>query len=273
MSGPDSHGFCLLNNISIAGAYALNKHREVIKRIAIVDFDVHHGNGTEETIRWLTPHLSETVQEDAEGSSFSHRFVPQYKPWLGEGDQQNVMFVSVHGYGPREKGMEHLMPMAAFYPGSGQTHIISTSTSTSISGRNKVEKEVEKEIEKVVEKEVEVEEEEEGSDVYLGGNRKLEELFKMFSSSRSALPSSAAAGPYRAAVKPLILDIGVSLPAGDAMEESAADKLISELSYRTFEFVLHFVGCVTVTVSPNQIIIIIIINNHLAQKKILLKYI
>ena len=27
----------------------------------------------------------------------------------------------------------------------------------------------------------------------------------------------------------------------------------------TFEFVLHFVGCVTVTVSPNQIIIIIII--------------
>ena len=29
---------------------------------------------------------------------------------------------------------------------------------------------------------------------------------------------------------------------------------------RTFEFVLHFVGCVTVTVSPNQIIIIIIID-------------
>ena len=28
---------------------------------------------------------------------------------------------------------------------------------------------------------------------------------------------------------------------------------------RTFKFVLHFVGCVTVTVSPNQIIIIIII--------------
>ena len=29
---------------------------------------------------------------------------------------------------------------------------------------------------------------------------------------------------------------------------------------RTFEFVLHIVGCVTVTVSPNQIIIIIIFN-------------
>jgi hypothetical protein len=27
----------------------------------------------------------------------------------------------VHGYGPREKGLEHMMPMAAFYPGSGKT--------------------------------------------------------------------------------------------------------------------------------------------------------
>ena len=33
---------------------------------------------------------------------------------------------------------------------------------------------------------------------------------------------------------------------------------------RTFEFVLHFVGCVTVTVSPNQIIIIII---HITRKE------
>ena len=48
---PDSHGFCLLNNISIGAAYALNVHRRVIKRVAIVDFDVHNGNGTAETGR------------------------------------------------------------------------------------------------------------------------------------------------------------------------------------------------------------------------------
>ena len=36
-------------------------------------------------------------------------------------------------------------------------------------------------------------------------------------------------------------------------------KLLHIKMARTFEFVLHFVGCVTVTVSPNQIIIIIII--------------
>src|SRR3546814_9717605 len=39
-------GFCFFNNIAIAAAYALEKY--ALKRVAIVDFDVHHGNGTEE---------------------------------------------------------------------------------------------------------------------------------------------------------------------------------------------------------------------------------
>ncbi|MFP3895838.1 MAG: histone deacetylase [Anaerolineales bacterium] len=39
-------GFCLFNNLAIAAAWALaNKY---VSRIAIVDFDVHHGNGTEQ---------------------------------------------------------------------------------------------------------------------------------------------------------------------------------------------------------------------------------
>ncbi|BBA32990.1 histone deacetylase superfamily [Methylocaldum marinum] len=38
-------GFCLFNNIAIAAEYA-RKHQR-IKRVAIVDFDVHHGNGTQ----------------------------------------------------------------------------------------------------------------------------------------------------------------------------------------------------------------------------------
>lgn len=36
--GPDSHGFCLLNNISIGAAYALNAYRNDLKKVAIVDF-------------------------------------------------------------------------------------------------------------------------------------------------------------------------------------------------------------------------------------------
>ncbi len=40
-----SMGFCLLNNVAIAAEYLLQRYG--LKRVAIVDFDVHHGNGTQ----------------------------------------------------------------------------------------------------------------------------------------------------------------------------------------------------------------------------------
>jgi len=39
-------GFCLFNNIAIATKYALDKYK--LERILIIDFDVHHGNGTQD---------------------------------------------------------------------------------------------------------------------------------------------------------------------------------------------------------------------------------
>ncbi len=39
-------GFCFFNNIAVAAAHAIAEHG--LKRVAIVDFDVHHGNGTED---------------------------------------------------------------------------------------------------------------------------------------------------------------------------------------------------------------------------------
>jgi acetoin utilization deacetylase AcuC-like enzyme len=42
-----SMGFCLFNNIAIGTKYALSNYD--IKRVLIVDFDVHHGNGTQDT--------------------------------------------------------------------------------------------------------------------------------------------------------------------------------------------------------------------------------
>jgi len=39
-------GFCLFNNVAVAARYAQNKYKE-IGRVAIVDWDVHHGNGTQ----------------------------------------------------------------------------------------------------------------------------------------------------------------------------------------------------------------------------------
>lgn len=39
-------GFCLFNNVAIAARYAQNKYKE-IDRVAVLDWDVHHGNGTQ----------------------------------------------------------------------------------------------------------------------------------------------------------------------------------------------------------------------------------
>jgi acetoin utilization deacetylase AcuC-like enzyme len=43
----EAMGFCLFNNIAIAAKHALNSYG--LERILIVDFDVHHGNGTQDT--------------------------------------------------------------------------------------------------------------------------------------------------------------------------------------------------------------------------------
>ncbi|MES9994232.1 MAG: histone deacetylase family protein [Candidatus Thiodiazotropha sp.] len=42
-------GFCIFNNVAVGACYA--RDRYALKRIAIVDFDVHHGNGTEDIFR------------------------------------------------------------------------------------------------------------------------------------------------------------------------------------------------------------------------------
>ena len=59
-------GFCVFNNIAVAAAHALDEHG--LERVAVVDFDVHHGNGTEDVFRNDTRVLMV--------STFQHPFYP-----------------------------------------------------------------------------------------------------------------------------------------------------------------------------------------------------
>jgi len=64
-----SMGFCIFNNIGVAAAYALEK--KGLERVAIIDFDVHHGNGTEDM--FSPKHWHERVLM---ASFFQHPFYP-----------------------------------------------------------------------------------------------------------------------------------------------------------------------------------------------------
>ncbi|ELZ23337.1 histone deacetylase [Haloterrigena salina JCM 13891] len=44
----DAMGFCFVNNVAVAAQHALDSEEYDVDRVAIVDWDVHHGNGTQD---------------------------------------------------------------------------------------------------------------------------------------------------------------------------------------------------------------------------------
>lgn len=83
-------GFCFFNNVAIAAKYALERHG--LKRVAIVDIDVHHGNGTENIVAGDERILMV--------SFFQHPFYPEGG---AKSDAPNLLNVPVPAY---TKGME-----------------------------------------------------------------------------------------------------------------------------------------------------------------------
>ena len=107
-----SAGFCIVNNVAIGAAYLKNTYRDKIKKIAIVDFDVHHGNGTEEIIQMLNyKKFCKSFQYEKNGF-FTVEDTKQIN-WLDFDDAKNILFISTHIY---DKANEK-----KFYPYSGGT--------------------------------------------------------------------------------------------------------------------------------------------------------
>jgi len=83
-------GFCIFNNVAIGAAHALAAHG--LERVAVLDFDVHHGNGTEDAFH-QDPRMMLC-------STFQHPFYP---------------------YSGADSGNEHIInvPLAAMTAGAG----------------------------------------------------------------------------------------------------------------------------------------------------------
>ena len=89
-------GFCLFNNVAVAAAHALE--RRGLERVAIVDFDVHHGNGTQDAF-YSNPRVLYV-------STHQYPFYPGGGYWAetgeGEGESTTVNLPLPRGCGREE---------------------------------------------------------------------------------------------------------------------------------------------------------------------------
>ncbi|MCG8426224.1 MAG: histone deacetylase family protein, partial [Chromatiales bacterium] len=101
-------GFCYFNNIAVGAAHAMEEYG--LERVAVIDFDVHHGNGTE--------HIFEDDPRVLFCSSFQHPFYP----FTGhETDTPHIVNITLHagadGTEFRKQVEEHWLPrLEAFKP-------------------------------------------------------------------------------------------------------------------------------------------------------------
>jgi len=110
----NSAGFCIFNHVAVGVMHALTQYK--IKRAAIIDFDVHHGDGTEDIFKDnpnvmlcstfqhpFYPHrgaqsrtanmVNIPLTATSSGAAFRHAFENEFKPSL-ENFKPEIIFVS-----------------------------------------------------------------------------------------------------------------------------------------------------------------------------------
>ncbi len=128
-------GFCIFNNITVGAYHALNHYG--LKRIAIIDFDVHHGNGTENIVSGddrillcssfehpFYPDVGFSTDDPniinlplprlTDGESFREAVFQNWIPKI-EAFQPELIFISAGFDGHREDDMAHFNLVEADY--------------------------------------------------------------------------------------------------------------------------------------------------------------
>jgi len=113
-------GFCIFNNVAVAARHALEAHG--LERVAIIDFDVHHGNGTED--------IFEGDERVLMASTFQHPFYPYSGTEDPAGNMVNVPLAA--GAGSREfreavrerwmPALEEFRPQMIFFSAGFDAH-------------------------------------------------------------------------------------------------------------------------------------------------------
>ena len=94
-------GFCFFNNVAVAARYAQEHHQ--LDRVAIIDFDVHHGNGTQHifendpTVLYVSTHRYSfypgTGSESEIGTGKGRGFTANYPLSVQTGDEEYIRIV------------------------------------------------------------------------------------------------------------------------------------------------------------------------------------
>jgi len=104
LEGGESCGFCIFNNVAAGALHAISDDKLLCNKCAIVDIDVHHGNGTEEVVRkchdpskmfFFSIHLYDNDKKKRGGNGGGNQNAYQFYPGTGAEDDLALNIINV----------------------------------------------------------------------------------------------------------------------------------------------------------------------------------